>query len=948
MKFSAILLLALITSILHTGLLSAQSDGFDTTCYSTKWPHELSDLQPNHSLHYGRLYNGFRYVLKSNREPKDRVALYLNVEAGSLYEQDAERGLAHFLEHLLFNGTTHFKPGELIDYFQSIGMSFGGDVNGYTTYTDSVYKLILPDGSLPSLDQGFLVMRDYADGALLLAEEIERERGVIAAEKTARDSAGYRSRLARTSFIFHGTPVPDRQPIGDDQVLTRSGRDELISFYRRWYRPDNMVLAVVGDFEQQGAENLVRKHFGSMTVAASGICPQYGHVDHNGIKTFYHYEPELGKTNIFIETVTNKEPENDSLELQRENIIAYMASLIINHRLSRLQESVTTPFSAAGYYDTTMFDRFRITGIRARTTKETWRESLAEINRVLQQISSYGFHEDEVQRVKKDLLADLENAVLSAETVNSSTIIGKILTNLDANRVLQSPQQELELFGPVIETVSTGDLHRAVRQRWHAEDRLVQVVGDAVLSVDDKENELLSFYRQLQEEGVEAPEDNKPPAFPYLARPESASEPLKTERFEDIEVVRHEFANGLILNLKSTDFRKNEVRAALHFGDGLKSVPRKGLDLLAAALVNGSGTATLKKSQLQESLAGTSVQYRFGVGEESFVLEGQAVSSELELLFQVMQALLDDPGFRQSVYTISMKNFESMYRGLSRDIAGGARLHLDSFFGGNALGLGLPSWDEFASLTLADVTGWLKPYFKRAPLELSVVGEFDPEQVLQLAARYFDQVGDRTYGLRSEPKANFPTGKRREVDVETSVDKALLRFGWLTDDYHDISRTRRLHVLAAVIEDRLRRKIREELGKAYSPSAYSISSRIYPGYGVLYADLVVDNESIPVAENVLEDVENSFAERPVAQEELLRAREPIVTSLKDALRTNSYWLYSVLSLSSRNEDLLAWPTTLISDFSSINPEQINAMVARYIRSDRRAAGLVRSVGDSGN
>ncbi len=212
---------------------SAQTAGSANDCNATEWPHELSDLKPNPSLHFGRLDNGFRYVLRTNKEPKDRVGIYLNVEAGSLHEKDDEQGLAHFMEHMLFNGTRHFKPGELIDYFQSIGMSFGGDVNGYTTYTDSVYKLILPDGSSRSLDQGFLVMRDYADGALLLDEEIERERGVILAEKTARDSAGYRSSLARTSFILGNTLAADRQPIGDEKVITEAGGDQLRQFYRQ-------------------------------------------------------------------------------------------------------------------------------------------------------------------------------------------------------------------------------------------------------------------------------------------------------------------------------------------------------------------------------------------------------------------------------------------------------------------------------------------------------------------------------------------------------------------------------------------------------------------------------------------------------------------------------------------------------------------------------------------
>ena len=420
--------LILIFLISFGSISSSASD----TCLSTTWPHEQSALEPDPSIYFGRLENGLRYVLHSNTEPRDRVAVYLNVEAGSLHEKQDERGLAHYLEHMLFNGTTHFPPGELIDYFRSIGMSFGADVNGYTTYTDTVYKLVIPIGTEQKLAQALLVMRDYADGALLLEEEVERERGVILAEKTARDSARYRSSVARNSFVLRNTPIPTRQPIGVEQVLRQAGRDELRGFYQRWYRPDNMILVLVGDFDLSITKELIAKHFDSMRSSGSVECPEFGVTNHDGIETFYHFEPELGATDVAIETVKNKNPENDSLALQQQNILRYIASMILNHRLDQLQESPDTPFTSAGYYDTVMFDRFRITGIRASTKKENWQQSLALIGAELRKILEYGISQSELERVQKDLRSDLENAVLSADTRNSMHLISQIIASLDA------------------------------------------------------------------------------------------------------------------------------------------------------------------------------------------------------------------------------------------------------------------------------------------------------------------------------------------------------------------------------------------------------------------------------------------------------------------------------------------------------------------------------------
>lgn len=338
------------------------------------------------------------------------------------------------------------------------------------------------------------------------------------------------------------------------------------------------------------------------------------------------------------------------------------------------------------------------------------------------------------------------------------------------------------------------------------------------------------------------------------------------------------------------------------------------------------------------------MRYGFRVAEESFVLSGQAVKGDIELMLQVLHALLNDPGFRSSAFQRSMKKFESMYRRLENSVEGGARLYLDNFFKGNARSSGLPSWIEFSALQLSDVADWLMPYFQGAPLELTVVGDFDPELIIGLAAKYFDPPGWRAYTIQAQPQAQFPVGKHLEATVESSVDKALVRYAWLTDDYHDIGRTRRLHVLAATLNERLRLKIREELGAAYSPSVYSVNSRIYSGYGAIFADVVVDVSLIDTVQTALDEIESSFALKPVDDKELRGAQSPILTSLRDGMRTNGYWLNSVLSLSSRNGDQLLWPITLMDDFGSISSEEINELAQRYIRSDRRAVGIIRAEG----
>ena len=255
------------------------------------WPHKGSDLKPDPAVIFGSLPNGFRYVLMENHEPKDRVNISLNVQTGSMFEENGQEGLAHYLEHMLFCGSTHFKPGELVKYFQDLGIQFGPDANAHTGFYETVYDILLPDGRKESLDKGFLIVEDFAGGALLLDSEVDRERRVILAEKRSRDSASYRTFVSTMKFKFPDSKISKRFPIGAEEVLESMTPVQLKGFYETWYRPENIILVMVGDFDPKTAVPLIEKRFSGFSPKA-GIkpYPSFGDIKHEGVKAFYHYE----------------------------------------------------------------------------------------------------------------------------------------------------------------------------------------------------------------------------------------------------------------------------------------------------------------------------------------------------------------------------------------------------------------------------------------------------------------------------------------------------------------------------------------------------------------------------------------------------------------------------------------------------------------------------------
>ncbi len=915
----------------------------DETCVSQAWPHELSELAPDPDLVFGRLDNGFRYVLRKNQNPKDRTAILLNVNAGSLNELDEENGIAHFLEHMVFNGSTHFRPGELIDYFQDIGMSYGGDTNAYTTYEDTVYKIILPASDRKMLEDGLLVIRDYARGALLEQAEIDRERNVILAEMNERNTATFRTYKKRSLFSLEGTLLPQRFAIGRKEVLEGADRELVKGFYDKWYRPGNMFLVMTGDFDTAVAEAVISEQFSTMQGSSEPFtCPDYGSLDHAGLDTFYHYEPDLGYTSVSVEILGNKKPENDSFLLQVKNLRRYMAAQIINFRLEQEREKQQSVLSSSHFYFNSILDRFQQSAVVARTSGANWKPALAAINRIVNQAIEYGFSDEETEMVKDELTGYLKRGVLTQNTRDSLDISHGIVNSLNNNRVIQSPEQEERLYAAPVRETTPQDLRDALREIWVQDVRLVEVVGDARIDGSDPKEVVKQYYRNLQQLEIAEKSIEKLPDFPYL--PETGGiEPIKQERLETVDTTRFIYANNTVLNVKKTTFKENSTAVAVHFGDGEKSLPQAGLSLLAEAVVNRSGTGTLRESEISRVLAGKSVNYRFQIGDESLSLAGTALSSDLETLLQVFQAVLLDPGLRIDAYQSAMKRFELMYKGMNSDINGAAMLHLAPFFAGNALTEELPSWEDFKTLGLDDVKAWLLPQFENAPLEISIVGDVEEAEIVALVSRYFGPLAPRKYReMKTEIVPLFPAGESHEVSIELKEDKALVQMAWLTDDFWDIERTRRLHVLAAVIDERLRKLIREKSGESYSPAAFSTSSRIFPGYGKIAVEVMTDVESLDPVIQQIGEVIQSLHDSPVGNDELERSKQPVITSIKELMETNGYWLSNVLSLSTRHPQQLRWPTTLLDDFRSITAADVSRLVDRYMVAERRAVGIIRA------
>lgn len=914
------------------------------SCLAGGWPHDHSDLIPDPSVRYGTLANGVRFALRHNQEPRNRVAMYLNVQAGSLYETEKQRGVAHFLEHMLFNGTTHYPPGTLVEYFQSIGMGFGGDTNAHTGYDETVYNLILPSGDPKTLGEGFKVLADYARGALLLKQEVDRERGIILAEKRSRDSAESRVSKKQMQFNFAGTLVAERDPIGADEVLQTADSTLLRTFYDHWYRPENLIVVVVGDMDLQEAQALLEHSFSSLTAdGTAGRCPEPGAVKTAGVDVLVLPEPDLGYTGISFSTVANRAAGTDSQANQAELFEKYVAGAMLNNRLRQLEERPGSVLSKSRALSGSFLRHYAYAALNTRTEATHWRQGLDRLQATLTQALQYGFTPLELQRIKKEITALLQKQVQTADSSDSREIAGDIIRKLNDGEVYLSPGQEMEMYLPLLQAMTLKQVNAALHQIWGSSRRQIELVGTVAPELDGAQAE--AAVRQAFQENLQAPvlpwAEEQAVAFPYLPVPGQPG--LITERIDHkaIDATTTVYAGGVRLTCKRTDFSANQVVLAVHFGQGKKTEPDDGMALVAEALQRESGVGPLSREQLDMALAGSNVRLDFRSGPESFFFVGSGLSSELELLLQLVYARLHDPVFSTEAYRRSKEQLQQMYEQMVSSVEGRQQLEGERYFAGGGHEYGLAPWAQVQRIELEQIAQWLKPVFAKAPLEISLVGDIDPVQVEKLVGKYFG-AEQRQEGVATPLTAlSFPAGQKQLIPVPTGISKALVSVAWKTSDFWDIGRTRRLNILAAILDDRLRVRVREELGATYSPQVVSMPSRLRPDFGLLQANLIAAPEQAEEIAALITDVAADLSINGVTEEELRRALEPTLTSIKDYKRTNKYWLEAVLSLSGRHPEQLEWPASITEDFGRIKADELSLLARQYLAKDIAAIVVMR-------
>jgi zinc protease len=920
----------MLLSALHRLILLAML-GIGLAGAAEPWPLVADGLPPDPAWVWGRLENGLRYVVRKNAQPAGHISLRFAVQVGFAHEKKGERGFAHFVEHMAFNGTTHYPGESLLAELSKHGVAVGPELSAFTLLTHTTYYLDAPSTVPTDLDRWFTVLRDFADGIQFEAKQVKRERGVIASETRDRQSVASRSDAARRSFLYPFSPLSNSYD-GDVQAADRK---RLRAFYDQWYRPERMILVAVGDVEPARLEALVRQHFTSLR-ARTPVAPRFdaGLIGNPAESTtrVFHEEKTAG---LRLE-VTSVLPRAaaDNLPDRRQWVARHLLLYMLNVRLGQIVRNQPDRLFDLTAHSTIMTPYSIETVIGFTAPSSEWKFALTTAEQELRRSFEYVFRADEISEARSALLAAHEQQVKAGATAKSSDLSGFVMQQTLWDLIATAPEEDLRRTREWLPQIDALEINRAWRSLW--QQRRAGIFGYGYFPVVNGSALVNAAFRESLAQPVAAPPEKKAPPFAYTDFGPAGK--IKHRRhLPELDVHLLEFENGVRVNLKPTTFEAATVHLTARLARGMQTEPltQPGLGALASgALLNGA-LGRHPPDELRRILSAANVTAGFSSQETYFSFEGQSASASLERQFQLLSAYLTDPAWSSEAIALArtqLANYSHDQNYSPEGIIGLKAFHLLS---GGDQRYAPPSPEQAKARTAEELRAWLDPVLRAAPLEVGLVGDFALEPTIDLLRRTLGALPARTLPPGPERPVSFAKQPAaHEFSFGGENNRAGIEVVWPMDHYDDIKTSRQAEILCAILAERLRNKVREDLGAAYAPSVSAWKSDARPADGYILAYLTVKPEMVSRLGRLMVDIADNLARKGATVEELTRAREPILARSIADQRDNAYWVRHIMSRLQSNAEVRTWPLTRVSDFQTMTLAELNALARSVLPATR--------------
>lgn len=868
-----------------------------------------NQINPDPAVRFGALPNGLRYAVMRNEVPKGAVSIRLGVEVGSFEENDGERGIAHFLEHLAYGDTKSFPEEDLLKIFAAKGVAFGQDQNAQTTLHSTIYELDLPSGDPASLDLGFRWLREVADGVQFRPEKVERERRIVLAERSVRDTPTAAYSEAKKAFLQRGLRSPERAPEGLVADLAAIGSEQLKAFHERWYRPDNAVVVVAGDLPVEELERRVRDRFSSWAgQGPAPTPPPYGKPDETrGEEVFVRSDagliPAVGACRVHpADWAAPRDVARLRRDVTREIWIA-----VLNDRLVRAANVTDRPFVSAHAYAQDGGREAEAVCLSAVPIDGDWARALKAADVELKRLAAAVITEDELDHALEAERAHYRGAVSHASTRTSGELASDLMDSELDHDVFASPAERFRAFDDAVEGLTPAEVLAAFKRDWSGAGPLL--IADGATPPDEK---ALRLAWDADEASSVAPATSAG-ALLDGARPAAASVPAKSTAwaYSDFgrpghvverrvltapDFVRLTFSNGVVVNFKSTKFAADSVLIRVRFGHGRRGLASADIAtaMFGAAMFKAGGLGRHDFQDVRAIFHEGAWDATLAVENDAFVLQGDTTNNGLEDQLEILTAYVSDPGFRPAVDPLIPTALQAAYHVANSHPVVAASEALDRAF---APGLALPPVDQFEHVKSADFERLFKPALTQAPLEITLVGDVDEAVATRLLAKTFGALAAR----KTVPAAaadgggwlRFPDAAPRELRAthEGAPDKAAILAVWPL--YVATPERRReelaLRMVADLLTNSLHQRVRQELGYSYDPSA-ATAMPDHADQGHLLAEVETSVEAAPQVAAEVRAAAERLARGEISSEALEVVRKPILAQWAQRVQSNSWWI----------------------------------------------------------
>lgn len=909
---------------------------FVTCFWSAQAAINLADPIPvGPQVKVGKLANGLSYYIHQNSKPEKRVELRLVVKVGSVMEDDDQQGLAHFTEHMAFNGSRHFKKHELISYLQSIGVKFGADLNAYTSFDETVYILPIPTDKPENLETGFQVLEDWAQGIEMKDADIDKERDIILEEARLGKGASDRMNKVLLPALFNGSQYAERLPIGKETVLKNFHYDALKRFYTDWYRPDLMAVVVVGDVAPAQAEKMIQAHFSQLKNPVQERARDYTKIaTRTASSGLVITDKEATKNTLIIHYPIHATEPKTILADYRQDMIKNLSTAMLGQRMQELTQQANPPFLGAASSQGKIAPGYELFSSFAMLGRGGVAPAMNAVVQENERARQLGFSVDELERSKKNMLRSTERGYSERDKTNSDSYAAEYIRNFLVHEEIPGIVNEYAYVTELLPGITLAEVNSYAQQNIpSSSQKLVVYMGSSNHDeLTPSSTQLVALVNKAEKAPVLAREE-KTLATSLMAQPPKAGRIVSETQNKELGLFELTLSNGIKVILKPTDFKNDEVLiSATRFGGQSRFDDADMFNARYANTVVGvMGLKTFTPIDVQKILAGKTLGLQVSMGNYTEQVNGNAGSADIEAMFQVLYLRLASPRKDEALYQAFISNAQEQTKNTMASPESVFNDVVQTTLYNHHPRLGrAPKPEDFSQINLARSMAIYDERFNSAKdLTFIIVGSFDPDKIKPLIATYLASLP--TPDIISEYKdlGVRPVAGVVKKEVHSgSEQKSLVSLNFTGAATYSTEEHLRFAALIEVMNLKITDVLREKLTLIYGGGMNGSFDRIpYANYRISVSLPCGPDNVDKVIAATFGEIEKIKNEGP-QQADLDKVKQNWIKARQIAMRTNGHWLGSLQDATLYGTD----PAIILSYEKRINAitlDEIKDAAKRY-------------------